>query len=228
MRRGTIVITAMAGSVALAAGAVVWLARGDVPGASPDHAVAQQHRWTVDDARAFTAFPLYWVGEEYEGFRLDVIKRVKSDPTPGEMGMYPQDGVFFIYDDGRCQPTPGPDTLQVDAGWSCAPPLSIRIDKACLYPPGLYGSEALSKLSYRRGATVLEESTGKLRAWSGDVAISIFVHAEGLTAAQVFEDLTPMGTQLTKSLQQLPAGPTRESLVPLEANAVFLAGGTCG
>lgn len=228
MRRGAVLIVALAGLTALAAGAAVWLSGADAPGTDPGGAVSQQRHWSIDDARAFTEFPLYWVGEEYEGLRLDVVKRIKSEPAAGEVGVYPQDGVFFIYDDGRCQPTPGPAIEGFDSGWSCTPPLSIRVDRACLYPPGLYGSEALARLGYRRGATVLEESTGNLRAWSGDVAISIFVHDERLTASQVFDDLRPVGAGLTGYVQSLPAGPTIESVVPLDDNAVFLAGGACG
>jgi len=228
MRRPAIIglaAMAVAAAVALALGAGVWLSNDGGPG--PGQAVAQQeHRWTLADARAFTDFPLYWVGEEYQGLRLDEVKRVKGDPPPGKVG-YPQDFVTFLYDDGRCVPTPRP-TFEPADEWSCALPLTIRIDRACLYPPGLFGPESIGKLAVRRGALVLDEADkGLVRAWSGDVLISVSVNMQGLTAAQVFDDLMALNPAGPGPRAPLPAGPAKESVTALDDNQVFLAGGTC-
>ena len=64
----------------------------------------------VDAARQFTAYPLYWVGERFEGVSLTQVSIDKSNVT-------------FIY--GTC-------TLTLPADGGCGPTLQIQIWPRCI------------------------------------------------------------------------------------------------
>ncbi|MGB2694285.1 MAG: hypothetical protein WBD55_03755, partial [Dehalococcoidia bacterium] len=66
--------------------------------------------WPLDEVRAFEHFPLYWVGEEYDGLPLT---NVILTPAGNPANSY----VTFIY--GSCTPSGGNE--------SCSLPLSIRV-----------------------------------------------------------------------------------------------------
>jgi hypothetical protein len=66
-------------------------------------------------ARQFDAFPLYWLGPQFEGWKLASVDGLSGTPTI----------VSFIY--GDCTPTGGSEP-------SCTPPLEVQISKLC---PGL-------------------------------------------------------------------------------------------
>lgn len=68
--------------------------------------------WSIDDARAFDEFSLYWVGEEYDDLRLTEVIRAKYENS-----------VAFIY--GSCTPS---------GEGGCAPPLQIVVRPCTLEP----------------------------------------------------------------------------------------------
>src|SRR5437667_6297474 len=49
-----------------------------------------ESNWTLDDARSFDQFPLYWLGANYEGMPLTLIRRRQATsytPPPTGQGM---------------------------------------------------------------------------------------------------------------------------------------------
>lgn len=129
-------------------------------GGSAQPARAGELRWTVEDAKQFKEFPLYWLGESYEGLPLTKIIRYRYD----------ENIVLFIY--GSC--TPGPES-------GCPPPLSIRVEPYCMKPPERIAPAVRGTPFQVRGAPA-EQISGDLRIWTGEVSVKIFT--DGL-AAQV-------------------------------------------
>ncbi len=121
-------------------------------GGSAPPARAGELRWTVEDAKHFKEFPLYWLGESYEGLPLTKIIRYRYD----------ENIVLFIY--GSC--TPGPDS-------GCAPPLSIRVEPYCMKPPERI-SPAVRGTPFEVRGAVAEQISGDLRIWSGEVSVKVF------------------------------------------------------
>lgn len=72
------------------------------------------HGPDVDRAATFDRFPLYWLGESFEGHELAAIEGV------GESGP----GVVLIY--GECTPDGGLEP-------SCAPPVQVQIFPLCYH-----------------------------------------------------------------------------------------------
>jgi hypothetical protein len=133
---------------------------------------AGQRRWTIEDATNFTEFPLYWLGESYNGLPLTRIIRYRYDPEPPIPAVTAEDSVAFIY--GTCTPSP-------EAG--CAPPLQIIVEPYCTRPPEIIAPLANVGSSFDiRGATA-QWVTDHLRIWTGDVSTTIFA-AEEMTAAE--------------------------------------------
>ena len=77
---------------------------------------------TLEDARAFDEFPLYFAGERVDGLPLVAILR-RSDTA---------NYVSFVY--GDCTP------LASDHG--CAPPAEVQVWPGCSRPAGLYDEAA--------------------------------------------------------------------------------------
>src|SRR3972149_5328210 len=80
-----------------AAGTYASVSLLDGGGASAPPGGRARISWTVEDAKAFDEFPLYWLGESYEGLPLTDIIRYKFDPPPEMLGAYSEDIVLFIY-----------------------------------------------------------------------------------------------------------------------------------
>lgn len=143
-------------------------------GGSAPPASAGQLDWTIQDARAFQEFPLYWLGESYEGLSLTAIIRYRYDPEPPIPAVTAEDSVAFIY--GTCTPSP-------EAG--CAPPVQIIVEPYCTRPPEIIAPLAAVGSSFdMRGATA-QWVTDHLRIWTGDVSTTIFAEAEISAAEQL-------------------------------------------
>ena len=154
-------------------------------------AAAGQLRWTIDDARQFKEFPLYWLGESYEGLPLTKIIRYRYDPEPPIPPIEAENSVTFIY--GSC--TPGPES-------GCATPLSIVLDDYCLKPPERISTSVKRgpPFDVRRG---LAQYIGRdhVRVWTGNVSIAIFTEgaASQVEAAEKLRLVSegPEGAQRT-------------------------------
>ncbi len=133
-------------------------------------ASAGEGGWTIEDAKQFREFPLYWLGESYEGLPLTKIIRYRYDPEPPIPAIQAENIVLFIY--GSCNPGP-------EGG--CPPPLSIRVEPYCMNPPEGFAPAVRGGPFEVRGA-LAEQVSGDIRIWTGDVSVAIFT--DGL-AAQV-------------------------------------------
>ena len=105
---------------------------------------------TVDQARAFNEFTLYWLGDTYHGLPLTKIHRALG-------------GVEFIY--GTC--------TTEDPSGECNLPLVLQEQPNCAVVPEVIATEAKQGSMFTiRSAGALVVSGG-IRLWTGDVTIKI-------------------------------------------------------
>jgi hypothetical protein len=113
-------------------------------------------------ARAFRGFPLYWVGERFEGFDLRYVD------VPGRAGF-----ATLIY--GDCE-VEDPDGLLGPEGGSCTPPLSIQIAPLCFHLDVLARAQTWRRRSVRGapvrsnpdGAPILFTRGAQVKVYRGD------------------------------------------------------------
>jgi len=229
---GLLVALAMAGGVA------AWLVAsggGGGPGAQPAVG-AQGGRWSIEDARNFTKFPLYWLGESYKGLPLRDIVRSEWYPPQGPVpfsatpppefdpawGASPSDSVVFAYwDEDPCAklrsatPPPSGEILEGSCG---SPPVSVVVSRGCLHPLWALREPISSgqlTLATARGAQVMVLGPNQVTAWTGSVAVDVFVSepdvagvGSALEAFQALMSVDPKGPQAGD-----PLPPPERSLV---------------
>lgn len=121
--------------------------------------------FSVEAAKEFDRFPLYWVGEEFQGLPLTGISRsYRPHLFP------PEDDVVFLYGES-CTP-----------GGGCSIPLQILVEPYCYTQPGMIASEAKEGEVFKvRGADAQYISSG-LRLWMGSVSVRIGAAPERMEA----------------------------------------------
>ena len=126
------------------------LTRVQAESADPN-AVAGNSNMSVEEARAFSEFPLYWLGEMYEGLELTTLLGVKNVVT-------------FMY--GKC-------VIKGDGG--CAQPFQVIIRPLCLSRPGTKNPMVhAGELFSLRGALAQEYTDGHLELGIGSVSVTLF------------------------------------------------------
>lgn len=146
-----LVVTASAVGIAIAL-----LAVGDGDGGDDN----ERGRWTIEDAREFEEFSLYWLGENYDGLPLTAIVGA-------------EDRVAFIY--GTCTPSS-------DGG--CAPPVQIVLQPYCMRPPERLSERVKSGPPVTiRGVSAQPLDMYQIRVWIGDVTMDLFAE-QPLEAAE--------------------------------------------
>ncbi len=165
--------------------ALVIAACSDEQEISPD---ASAGDWTIEDARAFDEFALYWLGETFEGQSLTDVARYEYD---GSQGGAPENMVSFGY--GDCTP--------VSEG-GCPLPFDVRTDPYCDKPPGFAVTERGPDVDIRGalGRRVAEH----FQVWTGDVTVSVFSDAGQEDAFRVALQLHPVFDDGTEELELLP------------------------
>lgn len=184
---------------ALLAGAVVsfivveWLADGVFDGrATGAGEVHVSSDFTLEDAREFDGFSIYWVGESFQGLPLDALYKVRSPGVPGYEDITASDVVALDY--GTCQIPPGQT--------GCPVPLSIIIYPYCTHPPEtLHNSVKVGPPMDMRGATVQYTGASDLGLWTGDVAVSVHGPSPEVTKA-VVENLVALTSDGPKSASE--------------------------
>lgn len=164
---------------------------------------AGQLRWTIEDARQFKEFPLYWLGEEFQGLPLTTIIRHRFEPGPDmRPGLRGENSVTFIY--GDCTPTG-------DSG--CPPPVQVIVEAYCTRPPELLAEEVKDGPPIDlRGALAQPLGPDQVMAWTGDARVTVFDVRGGGVALATMEALTAVtGTGgrdggHCHNLRQRPAG----------------------
>lgn len=142
--------------------------------------------WTIEDARAFDEFQLYWLGETYGGLPLTKIIRYKYD---GGRGGSSENTVTFTY--GSCEQPP-------DGG--CAAPLQIEIGPYCDRPPSLLPAVAEFGPDFDiRGALGRPRGFDQTRVWIGDTYLAL--HGDDTQTAA--RDLRPLADDGSEELAPL-------------------------
>ena len=140
--------------------AIALLAVGDGDGGDDN----ERGRWTIEDAREFKGFSLYWLGESFRGLPLTAIVRYRYGA---------EDSVAFIY--GTCTPSS-------DGG--CAPPVQIVLQPYCMRPPERLSERVKSGPPVTiRGVSAQPLDQYQIRTWIGDVTMDLFAE-EPLEAAE--------------------------------------------
>jgi hypothetical protein len=163
-------------------------------------------RDAVRKARAFPAFPVYWLGDSFEHLPLTAYERTKRPPTAALLAVGVEQGVdevSLVY--GTCH-------AASDSG--CAPPLSIQISAVC---GGAFGGDHLAPgpgppLTHLTvdgvPAVFIGIGNNHLELFSGGVTISIFgVHDLALRAAVALQPANARARALATPGVQLPAPP---------------------
>jgi hypothetical protein len=148
---------------------------------------------TVDQAKAFAGFTLYWLGDTYQGLPLTKIHH--DEPTD----------VRFIY--GTC--------TTEDPSGSCNLPLELIEQPNCAVVPDMIATEAKQSSMFKiRGADALAVSGG-IVLWTADVSITIFNDTDDASVERLAaQSLMPINGQNIPSSAPLPATITCGSSTP--------------
>lgn len=119
----------------------------------------------------FSDFPLYWLGDEFQGHSLRHIIRDVLSP---QSGLWTQNSVRFLY--GSCAP-------EEIADGGCPPPLQMIVEPYCLKPPSRMLSSQASGIGKLRGGAETMTIGGGLRVWTGEATIKIYAATPDLLDA---------------------------------------------
>ncbi len=164
---------------------------------SPEPPPKPVSNWTVEGARGFNEFPLYWLGESYQGLTLTSI-RLSTDG----------DGVRhaeFNYGE--------PNLADGSPSQSWISPLAVDIQPYCGFSPeefrsyeGVYLAEPVS--IQIRGASGYakrySDSEASLDLWTGGSAIDISTWKSKLDIEVAAADLIPITGDTAATLHPLP------------------------
>ena len=152
--------------------------------------------WTVEDARRFNDFPLYWLGAGYEGLPLTLM----SLTVDGDDVRH----ATFSY--GEPLLVPG------DSGQSWEHPLEVDIQPYCGFSPeeSRYWEEYLgdegsgTQIRGVDGYLDRYSSSASLLLWTGNSTINIHTWKTEFDAQQVVRDLIPIGEDTRATFSPLP------------------------
>jgi Tol biopolymer transport system component len=128
---------------------------------------------SVAEVRDFNGYPLYAVGDEFEGRPLTAVDRELS-PAGAPI---PSDSTTFIY--APCD--------EQRSGAGCSDELQVQVWPACLRNLSLYGGRGPAGLAHRRGVPI---KRGPFEVYTGTITIVIFANRE--TAERVVDALKPV------------------------------------
>ena len=154
-------------------------------GSARDAEPVPASRFTLDDARAFEEYPLYFAGDRVDGHELVAVLR-RSDSA---------EFVSFVY--GDCTPADG---------MGCAPPIEIQVWPACRRHLALYGSApgdpGLERTTVRGVPAAVLDGGAQLELQTGRSTIAVFGDSRG-RVARVARALRPVG-DVPFAPQELP------------------------
>jgi hypothetical protein len=197
------------GLLALLLGGIVWAVVGRGDGATP-RTTASPPVTTVDDMRKFKEFPVYWLGESFQGLALERVARMDYEGAfPGKPYNHPWHEVRFIY--GTCTASPGQS--------SCPVPLSIAVRPYCEVPPEIVAGVWTGSLEEIRGALVHRMGRSQMQVWTTNVSISINTTEEGLLDEAV-QNLVRLNGDKPSSPEE-PLGPPDEIECPPQPGMIM-------
>jgi hypothetical protein len=159
--------------------------------------------WTIEDARAFDGFDLYWLGESYQDLPLTDIIRYRY-----EGGASTENLVLFTY--GSCDP---PSGLFDEGG--CALPISIRIEPYCDKPPELFAAlpGSIEEIRGAEAKGLDDTDSSRVHLWTSDVSVD--TTSTQYDTAQVVEALRPISEDASDQLAPLPSPQSEPCSSPL-------------
>jgi hypothetical protein len=92
--------------------------------------VTPEGNFSLEQARVFDDFPLFYVGEEFDGIPLTAVLREPIPQSPEGFGPETRGQVTIDFLYGSCEPPRG------EGG--CSLPIDIQIWPACVRNPSLY------------------------------------------------------------------------------------------
>ena len=172
---------------------------------------ADPGNWTIEDAQSFEEFPIFWIGDSWDGCQLTSIIRYVYDP-PDRPGVpdFPQNEVTFIY--GSCVI----EGVGFDRG-GCAPPFVVNIYPYCQTPPELVAGLGIEPATTMRGA--LGQWLGdSIMLWTQNVAIRLWSADRG-TADRMLDALQPVNAAASLTPDGLLHPPDPITCPPLPPGA---------
>jgi hypothetical protein len=144
-------------AVALAVAAGLLSACGASEQGSPQqgarHTIRVKGNFTIDDARTFRGFPLYYVGQSAAGLPLVAIHRSVGEGHGATS--FSVDKVTFLY--GTCE---------APVGSGCMPPIQVQIWNACKRSGGIYGIPQDEALNVRGVPAAFYEGRTRLELYT--------------------------------------------------------------
>jgi hypothetical protein len=179
------------GKVGLAVGVALATAGGAACDLGPGKI---EGNWTVEDARRFDEFPLYWLGEDYSELPLAAVTYDVAEANGNS-------AVGFVYGESTC-----------DAS-GCNAPVWITIEPYCQSPPQRVRSFLEGPLA-NAGYTISEVRVHalegymvdipRLHFWTGQSAVQINSNEPNVSVLKVAEDLIPISQDPGTAPQPLP------------------------
>jgi hypothetical protein len=155
----------------------------------------------LDKAKRFHAYPLYWVGEHFEKWKLDTILGLDGR----------SEFVTLVY--GTCKPHGGEQP-------SCAPPLQIQVSPLC-QKPGVVSASPAWKRQRIRGAPVGRNPDGAPVLLSRGAQVKVY-RGEGTD-----RDVSLRVLRALRSLNRAPPVITDKSRIPPPARGVLAGTSNC-
>lgn len=142
----------------------VLVERLGAPGSAPPALSAAASR-DLERARAFDEFPLYWLGESFQGLPLTAVVWIEDPGAfPGKPWERPPAKVW-IFDYGDCTIPPGRE--------SCPIPLTIQIRPYCEVPPEIIADRVKTGPPLEVRGALVQRTGHSLRLWTSNVSIGI-------------------------------------------------------
>jgi hypothetical protein len=157
-------------------------------------------------ARAFRGYPLYWVGQRFEGFDLRYVD------VPGRYGF-----ATLIY--GECD-VEDPDGLLGPEGGSCTPPLQIQIAPLCFHLDVVARAPTWRRRSVR-GAPVGSNPDGAPILFTRGAHIKVY-RGDGSTLGLAFRALRAI-----RSLNSVPPVVAPADPIPAPDPRVLAGSAAC-
>jgi len=167
----------------------------------PDPPPKPVSNWTIEEARQFGEFPLYWLGDSYEGLPLTVV-------TLGTDGDGVRHATFFY---GETSLTGDP----YSASW--LPPLELDIQPYCGFSPEefLKWEEEISEYSEAEASDIqIRDVSGYLKRyssresslvlWTGGSAVHLSTWKTELDIEEAARTLIPIAKGAGATLNALP------------------------
>lgn len=145
----------------------------------------------LPEARAFSDFPLYYLGDSYRGLALKAVYRTDDEPQAAEDVR--RDDVTFVY--GTCVPT-------ADAG--CLPPLQVQNWSACERHAGVYRFRPDQELELRGARAAFYEGHRRLELYAGPTTVVVYA-AEPRLLREVALDLRGANVSTRRTEPLTPA-----------------------